>query len=174
MRRSASCEVSVCGSAGVREEEVRGSAHDCSRVVCGSGVSDEGTRESGGSGRRSAVSGQRSAGSVERGGWSYRSTKALVNGRFSNLYRTSVRPPADPRRPHIPLTFLWSLLARPCSHVSIPLPVNRSVSQSVKPTSALLAPPHHRPLQVSAQARGVPSIAPSIPWPSQKAKTLVL
>lgn len=123
--------------------------------------------------------GRRSAGPQSRGrGWvAYRSTKALVNGRFSNLYRTSARLPACPARrspPPCPLcpAHISSVSSRP------PLLARSSASsqpasQSGQPTLPSSAPPHHRLLQVSAQARGVPSVAPSIPWPSQKAEMLV-
>lgn len=81
---------------------------------------------------RSAVSGQRSAGAVERGGWSYCSTKALVNGRFSNLYRTSVRPPAG----RISRSHFFGLFSPTPARMSVSLfqRIGRSVSQSVGQT----------------------------------------
>lgn len=96
---------------------------------------------------RAAGGGQRSAGTVERGGWSYRSTKALVNGRFSNLYRTSVRPPADPPQAAYP-AHISSVSSRPpllaCQYPSSSESVSQSVSQThigIIGTSAPSPPP---------------------------------
>lgn len=142
-------------------EGVWGSVYDCFHVVCGSGISDEGTREPAVSGQRSAVSG----GCRERGGviilLHKGSRQREVLQPVSHVSPPARRPPAG----RISRSHFFGLFSPTPARMSVSLfqRIGQSVSQSVKPTSALSAPPHHRPLQVSVQAREVPSIAPSIP-----------
>lgn len=143
----------------------RGSAHDCFCVVCGGSVRDERARETAGGGGQSRAE--------KRGEEAYRSIKALVNGRFSSLYRKS--QPALSRTSRAPnsrclLHFLGLLPAAPAGSsvsrlVSIAAP-GQSDTTHIADTSAPSPPPSlctspRSPFNRSIRFR-------LLPWPCRK------